>query len=107
MGVNLAAIGNAIKSNISINKIDLGAIKNTVRDEIDKTLIGEKVKWGTTAKGKRLGIETDSDGFVNREITNYDRYASLYLNDKGNIAKGRIAGLIGGAYATDRIFFDD
>ena len=92
----LSAIGRILKGNDPISHA-WDAIKRAGTENI----IGKKGAWKNTGRSKRLGIEVDSDGFVNREITAKDMVKGAFLNENGSINKTRAAaaGVFGASVA--------
>ena len=79
-----------------------------IKNDITKDLIAkEGGVWKATSKGKSVGVNIDSDGFMEKEITNRQMAKSLLLNNDGKYSKVRIAGAAAsglmGVSATGRI----
>ena len=69
------------------------------KNAVDKDFLVKKGGvWQATPKGKKLGINPDIDGFVDKNITNMQRAKSFLLNDDGRYSKARIAGAAAGGF---------
>ena len=86
-----------LHSNKAINGFK--AIGGAAIGAIDKNIIGAGGRGAkTTARMKRLGLEFDSDSYINRDITNMDRLKSVFMKENGDYGKKRIAAGIAGSY---------
>lgn len=93
MNEAINALKTGMKSAWSGVKKGWKDIKNVVDKDF---LVKEGGVWQATPKGKKLGINPDVDGFVDKDITNMQRAKSLLLNDDGKYSKARIAGAAAG-----------
>lgn len=75
------------------------AIGGSAIKTIDQGIIGVGGRGAkTTARMKRLGLEFDSDSYINRDINNMDRLKSVFMKNDGSYGKRRIAAGVAGSY---------
>ena len=68
--------------------------RRIIKNDITKNLIAkEGGVWKATPKGRAVGVDIDADGFVDKEITNWQMAKSLILNDDGSKSTLKIAGV--------------
>lgn len=101
---SLAEIGNIIKSNIPIGKIDRG-----IRNRIDERMVSSggirkamgfktiHAGEGVYERGGKM-LDMGGTGSFGSDVSNFDRAKSLYYNKDGSYNKTMIGGTIAGAY---------
>lgn len=113
MGYHLGEIRKAVSEDINENirqaKLSARNTYNKARQPGVDYILKGKDGYGT-GRAKRLGIEVDADGFVNRNVTNMDIAKGVFLHEDGSLNKTRAAlasvGAVLGTAGVARIGFN-